>query len=218
MAFPAVLALLAVTGGPVAAHDAASGEKPSAVAVCTGCHGENGIGVSDELPALGGQHERYLRHRLKHFSRANSGSEIMPVIVSSLTEAQLGEVAAYFAGLPYLRKKQVVDAEKAARGEDAYILLCQYCHSSEGRGSAYAEYPLLAGQNLAYLQKAMADILAGRRAVDIVKKSLLSFLESSPERIDEALHFFASQEVDPASMRGFSRLPPKARRRSGAAP
>ena len=179
---------------------AQTSDVPAAAALCVACHGGNGLGVADDVPALGGQHEHYLVDRLKRFSRPHSGSETMSSIVAAVGEAQFREAANYFARLPYLRKKQVVDPEKAERGKVVYQRVCQLCHIEEGRASTYVEYPLLASQSLPYLQKTMADILAGRRMVDEVKMSMLSLLSATPERIDDALHFFASQEVDPASM------------------
>lgn len=115
-----------------------------------------------------------------------------------LDEKQIREVAKYFSRLPYVRKKQAVDPEAVKRGEQVYLRMCQLCHTAEGRGSKYSEYPLLAGQNLPYLRKAMSNILSGDRRVDIVKQAMLSLLYRSPEDIDDALQFFASQEVDPA--------------------
>lgn len=192
--------LLAILSGICIAEVAEPSAAANPAAVCFGCHGENGIGMSDDLPALGGQNERYLVDRLKRFSLSKSGSDLMLGVVSALDEKQVKEAAKYFSRLPYLRKKQAIDPEAVKRGEQVYLKMCQLCHTAEGRGSKYSEYPLLAGQNLPYLRKAMDNILTGDRRVDIMKQGMLSLLYRSPEVIDDALHFFASQEADPAQM------------------
>ena len=88
----------------------------------------------------------------------------------------------------------------ASAGREVYLKLCQLCHTDLGRSTTYSEYPLLAGQNLSYLQKTMGDILAGRRKIDLVKENQLSLLYPTPEKIDQALHFFAAQEVEPSQV------------------
>lgn len=204
--------LLAIFSGACIGQVSVEPAPPSPIAACISCHGENGIGISDELPALGGQHERYLIDRLKRFSLSNSGSDLMRGVVSMLDDKQIKEIASHFSRLPYVRNKQAVDPEAVKRGEEVYLKMCQLCHTAEGRSSKYSEYPLLAGQNLPYLRKAMGNILSGDRRVDAVKQGMLSLLHRSPEAIDDALNFFASQEVAPEQM-AVAEAPRKKKRR-----
>ena len=170
------------------------------LALCVSCHGENGAGAADGIPAIGGQHEDYLIDRLKKFAQPASGSDVMRDVVAGLSEQELLAASGYFARLPYVRKRQTADQARIARGKEVYERVCQICHHEEGRSTAYAEYPLLAGQNLAYLEKTMGDVLAGRRKIDLVKENMISLLYGTPERIGDALHFFASREVEPSQV------------------
>ncbi len=106
----------------------------------------------------------------------------------------------HFAAKPYVRKPQAVAGNTAARGREVYERLCQICHLDQGRATTYAEYPLLAGQSLPYMQKQMALILGQRRSVEVTKRGMLDLL--SPQQIDDAMHFFASQQVSPDQVAG----------------
>lgn len=74
--------------------------------VCSACHGENGVSVSDTIPNLAGQRAAYLESQLRAFkdgarkpqSPANPAA-IMNAMAAQLSPAQISDVAAYFASL-----------------------------------------------------------------------------------------------------------------------
>jgi len=195
-----LLAVFVLACGPAGAQSPGPESVAFPLSLCVSCHGENGAGIADGIPAIGGQHEDYLNDRLKKFALPDSGSDLMRDIVAGLSEKELQAAAAYFARLPYVRKKQTGDPLRISRGKEVYERVCQICHHDEGKSTAYAEYPLLAGQNLVYLEKTMGDVLAGRRKIDLVKENMISLLFGTPERIGDALHFFAAQEVEPSQV------------------
>jgi cytochrome subunit of sulfide dehydrogenase len=178
--------------------------------ICTSCHGANGVSENPEIPSLAGQHEDYLLLSIKGYQSAQGVSEVMRAMVGALNENEVRHLANHFAAQPYIRRKQAADPVKAEQGREVYLKLCQLCHRDEGRSSSYAEYPLLAGQSLDYLLLTMNRILSGSKSVDILKTEMLSL--ASPEKIDQAVHFFAAQEVDPSQVSTKVSVPHKRRR------
>jgi cytochrome c553 len=189
--FAAVLLLVACSGSH--AQDAA--RQDGLVAVCVSCHGVAGIAGSEEIPSLAGQNEDYLYEALNNFKEGNRPSAQMRGIARELTNDEMRQMARHFAAQPYVRSIQPVDSERAARGKEVYIRLCQICHFDEGRSTTYTEYPLLAGQSLPYMLKEMKLIMDKRRQVELIKQGMLE-LASRPQ-IEDAIHFFAGQRVTP---------------------
>lgn len=65
---------------------------------CTACHGANGIAVSDDIPNLAGQNAKYLKAQLEAFREGKRKNTLMNAIAGQLTDADIEEVVAYFAG------------------------------------------------------------------------------------------------------------------------
>ncbi len=76
------------------------GNEFSGVAVCSGCHGDNGHGT-DQLPRLAGQVPRYIEEQLKSFNsrQRTNDNEIMHSIASKLTELEVKAVSVYIGAL-----------------------------------------------------------------------------------------------------------------------
>lgn len=195
---PLIAALAALAFQLAPAYGQNNSDIEHLLPLCTSCHGESGVSSNPEIPSLAGQHEDYLLQSIKGYQSPQSVSEVMRGMVGALDENEVRLLANYFASQPYVRRKQAVDPVKAEKGREVYLKLCQLCHRDEGRSSSYAEYPLLAGQSLDYLLATMARILSGRKSVDIIKTEMLGL--ASAEKIDQAIHFFASQEVEPSQV------------------
>jgi cytochrome c553 len=95
---------LAVAGAPAIAGDAAAGKEKSAV--CAACHGPDGVSPVPDFPKLAGQHEDYLLRALKDYKQGNRNNPIMAGQVASLSEADMADLAAYFASQPGLAVKR----------------------------------------------------------------------------------------------------------------
>jgi cytochrome c553 len=89
--------LLAGASVAVAAGDAAAGKAKSAV--CAGCHGANGVSAAPIYPNLAGQKEAYLAAQLKAFRDGTRANAIMAPMAKPLTDADIDNLAAYYAGL-----------------------------------------------------------------------------------------------------------------------
>ncbi len=84
-----------------AAGDIAAGKAKATV--CIACHGANGVGISPMFPNLAGQKAAYLESQLKAFKsgqRKGANSAQMAPMVSTLSDQDMANLAAYFASLP----------------------------------------------------------------------------------------------------------------------
>ena len=136
--------------------------KTLAEQVCSNCHGVTGNSTNPTFPRLAGQHEWYLIEELKEFRSHNrldpAGYEYMWGLSRSLTDAQIQELAAYFA-----RQKPGADQPENAKLENAGkaifangipsegVPACTVCHGAEGAGSG--QFPRIAGQHADYIAK-----------------------------------------------------------------
>jgi len=69
-------------------------------AICAGCHGNNGIGITNEFPNLAGQKLAYLQKQLHDFKAGKRQNATMNAMAQSLTTADIKNLAAYFSSLP----------------------------------------------------------------------------------------------------------------------
>ncbi|MBW4051804.1 MAG: cytochrome c [Proteobacteria bacterium] len=66
---------------------------------CYACHGPNGMSRMSLYPNLAGQKRQYLAAQLRAFRDGSRKNPIMSLIAAHLTDAQIMDVAAYFASL-----------------------------------------------------------------------------------------------------------------------
>jgi len=86
-------------GMPLAyAADVAAG-KAKVDAVCSACHGANGVSVGDAIPNLAGQKAAYLEAQLKALKDGSRKHAVMGAIATQLSADDIANTAAYFASL-----------------------------------------------------------------------------------------------------------------------
>src|SRR6185295_13665079 len=66
-------------------------------AVCGACHGPNGNSANPEWPNLAGQSANYIASQLHLFKDQVRNNPVMYPIVSTLSEADMKDVAVYYA-------------------------------------------------------------------------------------------------------------------------
>ncbi|KNY22983.1 cytochrome c [Methylobacterium sp. ARG-1] len=93
------LLLLAATLVPlsVQAGDAALGRKKASA--CQTCHGMDGLSKLPEAPNLAGQVEPYLVKALTEYRDGKRQNEIMNVVAKELSDSDIANLAAYYAGI-----------------------------------------------------------------------------------------------------------------------
>ena len=69
-------------------------------ATCAACHGSNGATAGNTLPALAGQPREALLASLQAFKAGTRPATIMTQIAKGYSDAQLAELAAFFAAQP----------------------------------------------------------------------------------------------------------------------
>jgi len=79
------------------AGDAAAGKVKAAT--CAGCHGAAGISAAPNYPNLAGQKEAYIVKQLKAFKGKTRTDPTMNAMAAPLSDADMANVAAYFASL-----------------------------------------------------------------------------------------------------------------------
>ena len=82
----------------VAAADVNAGKAKAAV--CAACHGANGISVIPDYPNLAGQKVRYLEASIKAYRDGERKNAIMSAMASGLSDADIANIAAFYASLP----------------------------------------------------------------------------------------------------------------------
>lgn len=69
------------------------------ISSCVGCHGQNGIGLSDMFPNLAGQKKAYMIKQLNDFKSGARQNQMMNPMAAQLTPQDIEDVSAYFAAL-----------------------------------------------------------------------------------------------------------------------
>jgi cytochrome c553 len=84
---------ITLAGNPKAAEETAEN-------VCAGCHGPYGASTNPLWPNLAGQKEQYLIKALKDYRDANRSDQNMEAFAEGLSDEEIEDLAAYYAGLP----------------------------------------------------------------------------------------------------------------------
>lgn len=176
-----------------------SGKKARAIELgemlgqsCMSCHGTRGASTQQAVPIIGGQNEVFLVISMKAYRDGSRPSAVMERIAKGYSTKEIEALAAYFSTQPFLRPPQETNPEKVTRGQLIHGQKCKKCHLHDGRDTSETDSPLLAGQKLEYLQRNMAEILNGKRSIEIKMDAALK--ELNREEIDATLHFYAAQQ------------------------
>ena len=159
---------LAAEPAPAAKADPAKGSTIAAAA-CAACHSSDGSRGSPANPILQGQHADYLAKQLADFKAGKRANAIMKSIASALSDADMKNVAAFYAGKQakpgFAKSKDLASlGERLYRGgvSDRMIPACSGCHSPNGAGIP-AQYPRLAGQHADYSEAQLVAFRSGAR-------------------------------------------------------
>ena len=90
--------LILVAAAPLLAADIEAGRQTAKP--CNACHGKDGIGTMPLFPNLAGQKALYLEKQLRAFRDGARRSEVMTIVVKTLTDKDIENLAAYYESLP----------------------------------------------------------------------------------------------------------------------
>lgn len=158
--------------------DVAQGKAEAST--CAACHGESGISVVPMFPNLAGQGAEYTYWRLVEVQREARADSPMTPLVANLDDAQMRNMAAWYASLePAGFAGNMDNADHSAgrllwlEGDAARgIPPCQGCHGTGAEGHALAAqsarwrvYPILRGQHAQYVMQRLKAYRDGRHTL-----------------------------------------------------
>lgn len=141
--------------------DVAEGRKKHAAA-CASCHGDKGISPNDTWPNLAGQHGGYLVRILGAYKSGDQKDVMMSPVAQTLTDADIQNLAAYYAGLSCEGAPRDSRVGDTAAGKALADKNCAGCHGQTGI-TANPAWPIIAGQQPVYLVNTLKAFRAGLR-------------------------------------------------------
>ena len=185
---PKLAGLVAAVAG-----DAAAGAKKHA-ASCASCHGANGISPNDTWPNLAGQNAAYLVRILAAYKSGAQTDVMMSSVAQTLSDADVQNLAAHYAGLSCEAAARGAAAGDAAAGK-LVAKNCSSCHGETGIAGNPA-WPNIAGQKAAYLVNTLKAFRAGLRK-DPMMAGVVRGLSDAD--IANLASYYASQSCRPAA-------------------
>ncbi len=172
---------------------------------CNGCHGDDGVSQWTDMPTIAGMPEFVHADALFIYldearpcekSEYRQGDTSRPAktmceVVAELDEGTLEDLAAYYFELPFVPAKQDFDPALAEAGKAVHDNLCEKCHSDAGTNPD-DEAGILGGQWMGYMERTMAEYLAGER--EQPKQMEEKMNELSDDDVKALLHFYAAQQ------------------------
>jgi cytochrome c553 len=148
--------------GVVAGAVAHADDIKDKVEVCEGCHGDNFVSQMENAPSLSGQLDQYIQWQLVYFRSGARKNEQMQPFVEGMTNEDVRNLGAYFAGLPPFKATPDDNADLSAKGKQAAAgRRCASCHGDNFAGTKAV--PRLAGQREDYLTKTLHDYKSSAR-------------------------------------------------------
>lgn len=159
---------------------------------CADCHGKDGASTVAEVPIIGGFSATYLGDSLNAYKKNKrpcpeakyvSGSKKgqtsdMCKVSRDLSDADIKQIAKYYAGKKFVRAQQKFDATLAKKGEKLHERKCEKCHS-ENATLADDDNGILAGQWIPYLRSSIKEYTSGKRPMDEKMKVKIEKLDSA---------------------------------------
>jgi len=199
----AIAALAACLAGEVDAQTPAAAPAPAAAApavlsgdaahgkaisyTCLGCHGIDGYRnayPNYSVPKLEGQNPEYLATALHGYRDGDRSHLTMHSQASTLSDQDIADIAAYFAGKPLTASGKPHGVVPQAAS------LCTSCHGQDGVSIAPL-YPSLAGQHEDYLVRAIDEYQKGGRKNPIMKGFAANLKD---EDIEAIARYFSAQK------------------------
>ena len=154
------LSLAALALVPARAADNAAAQEKAAV--CSGCHGENGISQTENIPSLAGQPDQFLQWQLVFFRAGSRKNEQMQPIAQEIANEDIRSLGAYFAAMTPPKAAEDKDPDLSKKGAQVAVgRRCASCHTDSFAGTKAVAR--LAGQREEYLVKALQDYKSSQR-------------------------------------------------------
>ena len=157
-----MLSVAVLVCGPLArAADLAAGKEKAEI--CAGCHGENGISQTENIPSLAGQPDQFIQWQLVFFRSGARKNEQMQPVVEQIDNNDIRNLGAYFASLDPPKAASDDNPDLSQKGAQAAVgRRCAACHTDTYAGTKAVAR--VAGQREEYLLKALHDYKSGVRS------------------------------------------------------
>lgn len=164
-------------------------EGAGVAAICTRCHGENGVSTTAGIPNLAGQQPVYLIVSTQEYKNGNRGHAEKEAMLSGLERVDIEKMAMYFAAqIPPVREPPPFGDPAAGEPLSAG---CGGCHGARGV-SHDPMVPSLASQEPNYLVTAIKAYRNRQRThEDMVT-------DKSDQEINNIAAFYAVQQAEAA--------------------
>jgi cytochrome c553 len=163
-----------------------------AIAQCTMCHGARGVSLAD-APNLAGQYAEVVAKQLMDYRRGDRQSAAMRALSVPLTDADIRDLAAYYASLPRPKNTPVTDMSTVpalvkAGDPMRNIAPCASCH---GGMEQKLGTPWLEGMPKAYLVSQLTAFATGERRNDSHAQMRNMARTLTAKEIEEVSEFYA---------------------------
>lgn len=156
--------------------DAIVGKEKADSERCVECHsidprtsGPNN-GTGGKFAKLTGQSPAYIVKQIRDFRTGARRHDFMVMMARSVDDADVADIAAYFAGLPVMRgdgsRDVALAGELYTRGDPSRgVTACVECHGDAGKGrtAGAATAPVIGGQEARYLERQLTEWRSGER-------------------------------------------------------
>ncbi|MCV6604828.1 MAG: c-type cytochrome, partial [Porticoccaceae bacterium] len=147
-----------LAAAPLAQSEGDANAGKTKAAACAACHAETGNSLTPAFPKIAGLGEKYLLKQMKDIKSGDREVPEMAGQLDAMTEQDMADIAAYFAGNPLqisgARKdkdwplEEIDSSEFLALGEQVFragnmdtgVPACTGCHSPSGQGNGPAAY------------------------------------------------------------------------------
>ena len=186
MGAAAVALLLAAAVAPAA--DPEAGRRKAQV--CAACHGPDGNATIPGTPSLAGQPVFFTHWQLIKYRDGRRKDPQMSPLAEKLDDADMADLAAFYAAQPPRARPAATDAARVAAGRQlADLHHCTSCHRPGLTGQQQAAR--LAGQDFDYLLRLLRGFKA-RTASDLDGTMTVATQPLQDDEIVSLVHFLAS--------------------------
>src|SRR6266446_6395280 len=183
-----LVALVAAGSARASAADAEAGRRKAEP--CAACHGADGNATIPGTPSLAGQPNFFTHWQLIKFRDGRRKDPQMSPFATNLSDADMADLAVYYAAQRPLPRPVTTDPAKVAVGRQlAEQHHCVSCHRPGLTG--HEQVPRLAGQDLAYLVKLLRGFKA-QTAGDLDGTMTTAAQPLSEADIDNLAHYMAT--------------------------
>lgn len=152
---------------------------------CNICHGADGNADAADTPSLAGQDARYFVKAMQAYQKGQRKHDRMAEAVAGFDDRQVRDMAAWYATQQPVQRDTRIPFTAAE-----WVERCERCHGLNGN-SIDPRFPMLAGQNEAYLRKAMQAYASGARPTSVMHAMSEPLSESDIEQI---VRYYAAQK------------------------